>query len=199
MGRVDPNPGSTTYYDFDAFGNLNRIQDPIGAVSTGNYNLRGFRNQWADADRGTWTFSGNSLNELVAWTDARSQSFSAAYDALGRMTSRTEPEGVSVWTWGTSQPDHNIGALQSVSGYGYAENLAYDSLGRLSSRTITTDQSYQYNYAAAPSAVCLRHDLSDQPHAIGGTGSWHKYGYSWGAIRSGISLSRPVAQDAQHG
>ena len=122
MRRVtDPSPGGTTRYDYDSLGNLNRIQDAIGAVSTGTYDARGFRTQWSDADAGTWTFAHNSLGEVVAWTDANGRSFAAAYDALGRKVSRTEPEGTSTWTWGSSAAARNVGRLQSKAGLGYAE------------------------------------------------------------------------------
>ena len=125
---TDPSPGGTTYYDYDSLGGLVRIQDPIGAVSSGTYNLRGFRTQWSDADRGTWTFGGNSLNELVSWTDARGRPFSAKYDGLGRLVSRIEPDGTSSWTWGTSAAERNLGRLKSVTGYGYTESLGYDGV-----------------------------------------------------------------------
>src|SRR5262249_49681082 len=66
---VDPAPGGTTSYDYDVFGNLNKIVDSIGAQSTATYNLRGFKTQTLDADAGTWNFYPDSLNELVAWQD----------------------------------------------------------------------------------------------------------------------------------
>ncbi len=143
---IDPSPGGTTRYDYDSLGNLNRVQDPIGAVSTGTHDVRGSRTQWSDADSGTWNFTRNSLGELVGWTDANGRSFAAAYDVLGRRVSRTEPEGTSTWTWGSSAAARNIGRLQAKSGLGYSEALNYDGIGRLSTRTITTDQSYRYDY-----------------------------------------------------
>ncbi len=145
---IDPLPNSgITAYDYDAFGNLKTITDPIDAISTGIYNLRGFKTQWADIDRGTWNFTPNSLNELVAWTDAKGQSFSAEYDALGRLRKRFEPEGMSEWVWGSLATENNIGSLKSKSGYGYLEQYFYDGAGRLANRRITTDQQYNYDYA----------------------------------------------------
>ena len=187
LGRLrrvtDPSPGGTTYYDYDAFGNLNRIQDPINAVSSGTYNLRGFRTQWADADRGTWSFKGNSLNELVEWTDAKSQTFSATYDPLGRITSRTEPGAGGTFTWGNSPAAKNIGQLESMSGGGYAEILTYDSVGRLSQRKITTDQDYFYNYIynTIGALDTLTYPTSPVPSGETGTRFKVKYAYSSGA------------------
>ena len=179
---TDPSPGGTTSYDYDSLGGLARVQDPIGAVSTGTYNLRGFRTQWADADRGTWVFNGNSLNELVSWTDARGKSFSAKYDALGRLTARVEPDGTSTWTWGTSAAARNIGRLKSVKGYGYTENLGYDGAGRLASRSITTDQLYRYDYTynSIGALDTVAYPTSPVPSGQGGTRFKLQYAYSHG-------------------
>ena len=145
---IDPAPGGTTQYAYDAFGNLNQTTDATGVTSSATYNLRGFRTQMVDADAGTWNFVGDSLNELVSWQDAKSQPFSEIFDPLGRVTSRTELEGTSTWTWGNSAAAHNIGQLASVSGYGYSEVLTYDAFSRLSNRSIsiTDDQNYQFDY-----------------------------------------------------
>jgi RHS repeat-associated protein len=180
---IDPSPGGTTYYDYDSLGGLNRIQDPIGAVSSGTYNLRGFRTQWADADRGTWTFGGNSLNELVSWTDARGQAFRANYDALSRPTSRIEPDGTSTWTWGASAAAHNLGRLQSLEGYGYTESLTYDGVGRIATRAITTDQPYQYDYTynSIGALDTIEYPASPVPTGQGGARFKVQYAYSYGA------------------
>ena len=178
----DPAPGGTTSYDYDAFGGLVRLQDPGGAVSLGSYDLRGFRTQWSDADRGLWTFSGNSLGERVGWTDAKGQAFSLAYDALGRVTSRTEPEGNSSWTWGSSAASRNIGRLVAANGYGYAETYAYDDRGRPARRTITTDQAYQYDYAYDANGALESVTYPVSPVPAGRTSPRFKvqFGYSYG-------------------
>lgn len=181
---IDPAPGGTTSYDYDAFGGLVRTLDPGGAVSTGSYNVRGFRTQWIDADRGAWSYSGNSLNELVGWTDARGQIFTVTRDALGRVTSRTEPEGTSTWTWGTSASAHEIGRLRSAYGYGLAEDLAYDAYGRLASRTITTDQPYRYDYSYDPNGALETLAYPSSPVPAGQSGDRLKlqFGHSYGSI-----------------
>ncbi|MGB7739782.1 MAG: RHS repeat-associated core domain-containing protein, partial [Steroidobacteraceae bacterium] len=171
-----------TRYDYDSLGNLNRVQDALGAVSTGTYDARGFRTQWADTDAGTWAFAHNSLGEVVAWTDANGRSFTMAYDTLGRQVSRTEPEGTSNWTWGSSAAARNVGRLVSKAGLGYAEALAYDSLGRVGTRTITTDQSYQYDYTynSIGEIDTLTYPSSPVPAGQSGSRLRLRYSYSFG-------------------
>jgi RHS repeat-associated protein len=181
---TDPSPGGTTRYDYDSLGNLAYVQDPNGTVSRGTYNVRGFRTQWTDAAAGTWHYAGNSLNELVGWTDAAGQSFSASYDALGRMVARAEPEGTSTWTWGNSPAARNVGRLAGKSGLGYVEDYAYDGIGRLASRTITTDQAYRYDYSynALGQLDTLTYPASPVPTGTTAPRFRIRYGYSYGEL-----------------
>jgi hypothetical protein len=55
------------------------------------------------------------------------------------MTSRTELEGTSTFTFGASAANYNIGRLLSMSGPGYIESYTYDNVGRPLQRTITAD------------------------------------------------------------
>ncbi len=106
----------------------------------------------------------------------------AAYDALGRRVSRTEPEGTSTWTWGSSAAARNIGRLQSKAGLGYAESLTYDGFGRVSTRTITTDQSYQYDYTynSLGEIDTLTYPTSPVPSGQSGSRLRLRYSYSFG-------------------
>ncbi|MGI9246187.1 MAG: RHS repeat-associated core domain-containing protein [Steroidobacteraceae bacterium] len=179
---VDPAPGGTTRYDYDSRGNLVRVQDAIGAVSTGAFNVRGARTQWSDAATGAAMFASNSLNERVAWTDAKGQSFGAAYDLLGRQVSRSEPEGRSAWTWGASAAARNRGRLQAKTGPGVGESYEYDDAGRLASRTIVTDQTYRYDYAynVLGELDTLTYPASPTPVSQSGSRFRLRYGYSFG-------------------
>ncbi len=180
---VDPAPGGTTRYDYDSFGNLARVQDAGGAVSTGLYNVRGFRTKWSDADSGAANYAYNSLGEQVRWTDAKGQVLTAGYDALGRLITRSEPEGVSTWTWGSSAASRNVGRLQSKQGLGYAEARTYDGVGRISARRITSDQAYDYDYTynTIGEIDTLTYPLSPVPADQAGTRFKVRYSYNLGA------------------
>jgi RHS repeat-associated protein len=135
-------------FEYDAFGNPKRVMDQLGnTLQSSTYNLRGMLTQRIDMDMGTWNFTPNALGETVSQMDAKSQTTTFAFDLLGRLTSRTEAEGTSTWTWGTSSAAKNIGQLASVSGPGYSESYTYDAFGRPSSTSISADTTYQIDYS----------------------------------------------------
>ncbi len=117
----------------------------------------------------------------------RSQSFSQTFDALSRVTSRTETEGTTTWTWGTTSGNHDIGRLASISMVNnvpatvYGETLSYDSVGRLSTRTISTDQPYYIDYAYTGQGLI---DTVTYPTSTFGARVAVKYGYAYGILNS---------------
>jgi RHS repeat-associated protein len=187
---TDPSPGGITQYGYGAFGDVVQLIDSTGASSGTSYSVRGFALQVVDSDRGTWNFTGDSLRELVSWTDAKRQSFGQSYDALGRRLTRTEPEGTSSWVWGQTSDNTGTGRyadrLKSVSGYGYSEVMTYDQLARPWTRTITTDQSYQYGYTYNSIGKLSTLTYPTSPIPTGGVGANYtiQYGYSYGSPNS---------------
>jgi RHS repeat-associated protein len=176
---IDPAPGGTTRYAYDAFGNLNRIIDPASNVTTFRYNLRGFKTATTDADRGTWSFTPNSLNELVSWTNANGRTSSMEFDALGRMTRRYDDGQLSEFIWGNSAAAGNVGRLQSMAGGGYSEVLTYDGAGRLSRRSITTDQVYRFDFAYDAQGLLSHVTYPASPIPSDESASRFKVGYDY--------------------
>jgi RHS repeat-associated protein len=135
-------------YEYDAFGALVRARDALGnTVASIGYDARGMKVSVADMDLGTWTWTRNGLGETTALRDAKGQVIRFTYDALGRLTQRTAPEGVSTWTWGTTASKKDVGRLVSHAGPGYSEALTYDGAGRPASRTIAADGSHRFDYS----------------------------------------------------
>ena len=111
--------GERTRYEYDAFGGLLQVHDAVGnTVTSITYNPRGFKLAVADSDRGAWTWTRNALGEVTALRDAKGAVTQVAYDALGRVTQRTNTGGTSKWTWGASATVKNIGRLAALSGPG---------------------------------------------------------------------------------
>jgi RHS repeat-associated protein len=182
---VEPSPdGSstrgTTHYAYDFFGNLKSVTDAGGAVTQWSYNRNGHLTSLSHPDRGNWSYTPNSLGELVSQTDAKTQTTTLTYDQLSRPLTRVEAEGTTTWTWGTSATAHEIGQLNTVSGPGgYSETYAYDGAGRLMQTTVVADATYQismdYNAAGLPESMTY-------PTSTAGYELRIKYGYDHGIL-----------------
>jgi RHS repeat-associated protein len=162
--------GYSVITGYDAAGNKNLVKDSVGhtlSSYTYYYGIGAFPNTSYDADLGNWTYTPDALGEMTNWIDAKGQHFSVAYDQLGRPTSRTEPDLVTVWLWGTSAGSHNIGKLAGTctgsgctptpsycaTASGYCETESYDSDGRQTQRIITLPGSGQYPYTQSYSST----------------------------------------------
>lgn len=160
-GQVVRSKDHSGYYqdfDYDAFKSLRRVRDSLSNnlwLQTLAYGLDAFRTSSTDMDIGNWTFTPNALGEVVAYTDAKGQSFSASYDKLSRIKTRAEPDGTTTWYWGNSAAANSIGRLQYVSSPGFFEYYSYDASGRLSQRSTTTDAIYYTNLGYSSTTALL--------------------------------------------
>ncbi len=138
-------PTQSTAYQYDAFGSVTRVTDPAGNVTLMSYDRRGRKETMADPDMGSWNYGYDSLGELMRQTDAKGQPpQTVLYDPLGRIQSRTTPEGTSTWTYDSAPLGTTgllaKGRLASVSVPGSVQqSYGYDNLGRPSSSTLTVD------------------------------------------------------------
>jgi RHS repeat-associated protein len=184
MRRSEDHDGYYQLFGYDGAGSLKSVTDSLSNTlftADYSYGIRPFQTATTDMDLGSWGYAYNSLGELVSWTDAKSQSFSQAYDALSRVTSRTEPEGTTTFTFGTSAGNYNIGHLASASMTGYSESFSYDTKGRPSTQTITTDQVYAIDYAYTNQGLL---DTLTYPTSTASTRVKVKYGYANGILNN---------------
>ncbi|HEY0726102.1 MAG TPA: toxin TcdB middle/N-terminal domain-containing protein, partial [Pyrinomonadaceae bacterium] len=151
LARSIDHDGYYQNFDYDGFGNIVRVTDSLSnTLQSNTFNIRGMLTKQVhmDADVLGFTYVPNALGEVTSQTTAKNQTTTFTYDLLGRMTSRSEPEGTSTFTFGTSSTNKNIGRLIGMSGPGgYSENFAYDSIGRLSQRSITSDMPTAYDFS----------------------------------------------------
>ena len=174
-------------YQYDAFGLLKQATDPSNNVVTQvTYNSQGMRTQLVDMDLGTWNYTPNALGEVVSQTDAKNQTTTFSYDAVGRPYQRVEAEGTSTWTWGAlsdnTATNKYVGRLKSVTGPGYGESLVYDGLARPKTRTIVSDQTYQFDYTY--NAVLGQLETLTYPTSTAGVRFKAKLGYLAGYLAS---------------
>jgi RHS repeat-associated protein len=199
--------GYAVLLGYDAVGNKTSTTDSLGnSLWSGTYQYPAaqYLIGYTDTDFGTWSFTPDALGEIVGWSDAKGQTFSAAYDVLGRMSSRSEPDLYSSWTWGTSAAAHEIGQLHSVctgtgtsptacNSAGYAEAETYDGDGRLADRSIVIpgDGTYTYGYSYNSTTGLL--DTMTYP-TVNPTGSSPyslqvQYGYQYGVLSTLTNIS----------
>lgn len=146
--------GYTVTRVLDAAGTMYALSDSVGNSLLHNatvaYGIRPFITAATDDDLGKWTYTYDSLGELTNWSDANTNTFSMAYDALSRPVSRTEPDLYTEWMYGNSSP--NWGKLtnectvivatsnlctNTATSWLYNESRTYDNADRLLTRTIT--------------------------------------------------------------
>ena len=104
---------STITYAYDADGNLRLTSDPVGNQFLVNYDARGRKSSTVDPDLGTWGYVEDGFGDLVGQTDAKTQTMTMTYDALGRMLTKTDSTGTAQWVWDTA-PGGGIGKLAAM-------------------------------------------------------------------------------------
>ena len=116
---------------YDSFENLISTTDAGGAVTTLVYDIRGRKVSMTDPNMGQWSYEYNTLGELIRQTDAKNQQVEMLYDLLGRLRERTEPEGITTWTYDTLWK----GALTEVNSPDYRRAYAYNLFGGVQTET----------------------------------------------------------------
>ncbi len=134
-----------TTYAYDPFGNLT-VTNAGGVYTALGYDLRGRKTTMSDPDMGNWSYAYDALSQLKRQTDAKNQVTTMAYDKLGRMLNRTEPDLISNWTYDACVK--GVGKLcQATSDNSFSRTLAYDTLGRVASIATFIDTTYNISYA----------------------------------------------------
>lgn len=130
---------TSTTYAYDANGNLEMAIVDGGAAGTTTsifeHDAAGNRKKIIDPDLGTVILTYTALGQLHTRLDNMGQFTSFGYDLLGRLKTRTDPEGQNIWTWDTAV--NGVGKLKSRSGPdGFLETYGYNDDGKL--ETVTT-------------------------------------------------------------
>ncbi|SFV02101.1 RHS repeat-associated core domain-containing protein [Polaromonas sp. YR568] len=153
--------GNSITYSYDALGQLTQT-NAAGSITTMAYNQRGQKISMADPAMGAWEYRYNVFGELVWQRDSLGQAVTMAYDTLGRMTQRTEPDLVSQWSY-DKKFDGNacgkgVGKLcEAKSDNGYNRVHTYDTLGRpISTATVLDNPSTPAVVSVAYDAVTGR-------------------------------------------
>lgn len=146
--KVVDHLGSTVVYTYDALGQLTQT-NAQGVITTMGYSQRGHKLWMEDPAMGHWDYKYNAFGELVEQKDSLSQTSSYAYDKLGRMTQRSEPDLVSSWSYDKKFDGNSCAVSTSISSIGklceakttngYQRVHVYDGFGRPSSTSTKLD------------------------------------------------------------
>ncbi|HEX7687725.1 MAG TPA: RHS repeat-associated core domain-containing protein [Burkholderiaceae bacterium] len=140
--RVTDALGAQLARQYDAFGNLVATRDALQNGVAVSYDIRGRKTALSDPDTGVTSYDYDALGELV-WQQTANQlaagtSTTLAYDKLGRVTQRVDPEYTSTWVFDACTM--GVGKLCSSStSTGLTRTYVYDNLGR--QKDVRTDVS----------------------------------------------------------
>ena len=191
--------GAQAAFQHDAFGNLVVTKDALQNQIIVGYDARGRKVSMTDPDTGLWKYDYDALGQLV-WQQSpnqrnASQATTMAYDVLGRMTSRSEPEYVSTWSYDKNADGsycmagnattRGAGRLcESNTSNGINRKVAYDTLGRpASSRTTVTNGP---GFASAVGYDAATGRLASQTYP---TGLQVNYNYTGRGYLSSLTLA----------
>jgi len=148
--------GFTITYSYDAQGNLLSTKDWLGGTVSNGYNLEGLQRSQTDALGGVTFFEYDNSGNLSRKTDALGNATSYAYDPNGNriMETRTRTVGNGTETLVTTYTYDAEGRQTSIT-YpdGTTTRTAYNSLGKQSSTTNQLGRTTTYDYDASGNVV----------------------------------------------
>ena len=130
---VDPD-WESTYYAYDAMGNLTNIKDHDDNETVLTYDDYGRKTRMEDVDKGDIRYRYNGLDALVKRTAPDGSTISTFFDAAGR---KVRVETVSPGGNHTGWLDYQGALLDKERVDGFTKDFHYDSLGRRTGVTYT--------------------------------------------------------------
>ena len=117
---VQDNGGATIRFSFNADGNLIGVQSPPvnneSNITVYSYDARGRKYIVNDPDVGNWVYTFDAFDDIIQMVDDSGEPIKKSYDALGRLTSKTDPSGdVSQWFYDVA-PGAGVGKIAAMIG-----------------------------------------------------------------------------------
>jgi len=194
VAQVTDDQGGIIRYRYDALGQLIET-DAAGLVTRLRYDQRGRKVVMQDPAMGEWQYGYNAFGELVWQRDALGQVTTQAYDTLGRLVQRSEPDLISRWSYDRrfdgSACGKSIGKLcEATADNGYRRVHHYDSRGRPQSTSTVLDNPAQ------PAVMSVTYDESTGRIARQRwpTGFEARYAYTEGGFLRRVTGTPPPVQ-----
>ena len=212
--RVTEPTGAQLVRQFDAFGNLVQTKDALQNLLTATFDARGRKVSLLDPDSGLTTYCYDALGQLKALqtaamrgnntavacptdidssTTAKAEAgwTTLAYDQLGRVRQRSEPEDVSTWAYDSylsgAACAKGIGKLcESSSSVGSGHRFAFDAFGRLASSSVTTNAAGTTGFASSVAYDTATGRMVTKTYP---SGLQITYGYTANGFLNGVQLA----------
>lgn len=147
---------------YGPFGLLNSVSDALGNTVLYQYDDRGRLVRLLDPDIGVVGYDRNPLGEIVARTDAKRQRTTYAYNILGELTTRNEPDLVTTWSFdryrnGAACAFGKRRLCEQSTDNGASSRYTFDSVGRVIHNGWTIGSAYgssvEYDANGRPSKL----------------------------------------------
>jgi RHS repeat-associated protein len=150
--QVRERNGSTyqyTTYAHDLLGNLVRVTNAAGNVTTVSWDSLGRKLVGCDPDTGCSSFTYDAAGRVLTYRDAKGQVTRFTYDAVGRRLTKTLADGrQSRWVYDEPGRGASRGTLTSMVDPSGSEARSYDAAGRVTSLTkCVSGTCYTLGYA----------------------------------------------------
>ncbi|NOQ27297.1 MAG: hypothetical protein GQ564_18200 [Bacteroidales bacterium] len=134
----------TITYNYNGYGKTDEIITQDGTITMSYNDEHGNQTSLVDLNAGTMTYTYTGFGELLTQQDAKGNLFTMIYDDMGRIKTKTGPEGTVEYFY----DGHKKALLDKVSHTnGITKEYEYDDLGRLEKSTETIDgQLFTYDY-----------------------------------------------------
>lgn len=178
--RVEDAEGIVTELEYDAQGNtsLTRVDENTATEILIETNVAGSKTRIIDPDIGDLRFEydGRLAARRQSHVSAtETHQITSVYDAIGRLSSRTDDDGTTSstanWTYDTAS--NGVGLLATMVGTDFSEQYTYDLFSRALTRSttlagLTNPLTYTYNYDGYdriryklyPSGFAVRNDYN---------------------------------------
>ncbi|MBX2979736.1 MAG: VCBS repeat-containing protein [Flavobacteriales bacterium] len=160
--------GGTLTYAYDSWGNLLNVKRGAQTLITNTYDTYGRQTKMVDADAGATDYLYNAFNLLVWQRNAHGQVSTLAYDNIGRLVQRDDPEGTSYWTYYFVGGKFNNNVTSAI-GLGTTYTYTYDTFGRRTHEVRTSpsgNMGKQYGYDAFDRLSTATYENQPQQVAI---------------------------------
>jgi len=122
-----------THHDYNAAGDLLKLTDALGNITTISYDKLGRKTSMQDPDMGYWRYGYDANGNLNTQTDAKGQTVTFTYDGLNRVKSKTYSTGdpAVTYTYDSTAIENGIGRLYQVKNANAGTTIErYDAMGR---------------------------------------------------------------------